>query len=175
MTPISIPTETDPGVELKVAMASDAPRTRSLLERYLRELSAHREIPSGAREAADYPYLDAYWSEPGRHPFLILQGAEVVGFIFVRDPSSTGRDVHELSEFYVKAECRRNGIGHRAVLALWSQFPGRWELQVHTRNAGALQFWRVCTESIAEGSVEVRNVEADDGPRQQFEFQVGLG
>jgi predicted acetyltransferase len=65
-----------------------------MLDRYLSELSGHREVPVGATDSASYPYLDAYGSEPGWHAFLIRSGEQAVGFAFIRDPASTGSAAH---------------------------------------------------------------------------------
>ena len=76
-------------VELAVARLCDARSIEVLLSEYLRELSEHREVPVGATDSAAYQFFDAYWSEPGRHPFLVRRGTQTAGFAFVRDPAST--------------------------------------------------------------------------------------
>lgn len=163
----------DTGIELVAASSSDARLISSLLDEYLRELSQHRDVPIGATDSANYRYLGAYWSEPGRHAFLIKQGSLEVGFAFVRDPTSTRAAVHELAEFYINPESRRLGIGRHAALAIWNRFPGEWELQVHSRNAGAVQFWTSCAEQAQGIPPEIREVQAEDGQRLQLNFSVG--
>jgi predicted acetyltransferase len=159
-------------IELEEAGESDARLIQSLLDAYLGELSTHRDIAVGATDSASYRYLDAYWSEPGRHAFLIRAGGLVVGFAFVRGPISTKCAVHELSEFYVKPESRRLGVGRRAVGAIWSRFPGEWELQVHARNSAAIRFWASRTAAEANSRPQVHEVQARDGERIQFNFRV---
>ncbi len=159
-------------IELVVAGSSDADLIDSLLDEYLLELSNHRDVPSGATTSASCPYLDAYWSEPGRHAFIIQHGGHTVGFALIRDPISTGSAVHQLAEFYIKPERRRLGIGRRAVCALWKRFPGQWELQIHTRNVAAVQFWESCIKAVTSGPPQVREVQGRDGRRVQFNFSV---
>ena len=67
-------------IVVAAANGSDGSLIESLLDEYLRELSNHRDVPSGATDSASYPYLGAYWSEPGRHAFLIRCGGHAVGF-----------------------------------------------------------------------------------------------
>ncbi len=160
-------------VELIEARGSDSRLIETLLDDYLQELSGYREVSVGATDAATYPYLDAYWSEAGRHAFIIQWRGTTVGFVFVRDPDSTGSSVHELSEFYIEPESRRLGIGRRAVAAIWRRFPGEWEFQVHARNTVALQFWTSCAKAEANGVLQVRDVQARDGGRVQFNLRVG--
>ncbi len=159
-------------IQLTEAAQSDAGLLRAMLDRYLRELGSHREVPVGATDAASYAYLDAYWSEPGRHAFFIRSGARVVGFALIRDPGSTGSDAHQLAEFFVEPGSRRLGIGGRAAAAIWKRFPGSWELQVHARNAAAVRFWSSSAEVATGKAPQVHEVQAPDGRRIQFNFRV---
>ena len=156
--------------ELVVAGSLDADLINLLLDEYLLELGSYRDIPNGATNSASYPYLDAYWSEPGRHVFIIQHGGHSVGFALIRDPTSTKSAVYQLAEFYIKPESRRLGIGRRAVRAIWKRFPGQWELQVHTRNSAAVQFWESCLEAVTSEPPKVREVQGRDGRRIQFHF-----
>ena len=160
-------------VELVVAVESDAGLIESLLDDYLRELSEHRDAPVGATDATDYPYLDAYWSEPGRHAFIIKCRGSAVGFAFIRDPSSTRSDSHQVAEFYIKPGNRRLGIGLYAALAIWERFSGEWELQVHARNSDAVRFWASCVQAETSEPPQVQELQTEDGRRLQFNFRVG--
>lgn len=159
-------------VDLVEASRSDTSELELLLDEYLKELSSYREVPVGATDAASYPYLEAYWPEKGRHAFLLKRSGYVVGFALGRDPSSTDSDVYEFAEFYIKPEYRRHGAGHSAVLAIWQQFPGRWELQFHAQNRSAANFWMLCAEATATGSPQVSKVQSRDGRRIQLNFNI---
>ncbi len=160
-------------IELAIAGSSDTDLINSLLNEYLLELSSYQDVPSEATSSASYPYLDAYWSEePGRHAFIIQRGGHSVGFALIRDPTSTKSVVYQIAEFYIKPESRRLGIGRRAVRAIWRRFPGKWELQVHTRNSTAVQFWESCLKAVTSEPPKVREVQGRDGRRIQFHFSV---
>ena len=159
--------------ELVRASRSNSRQIESLLDDYLGELSNYRDVSIGATSSVNYPYLDAYWSEVGRHIFLIQYSEQVVGFAFIRDPSSTESVAHQVTEFYVRPDSRRLGIGRRAVLEIWKLFPGQWELQVHARNTAAVRFWESCIETEANGNPQPREVKASDGRRLQFNFRIG--
>ena len=162
----------DTAIELVAASGSDAGLIELLLDEYLGELSAHRDLPIGATDSDSYPHLDAYWSDPGRHAFIIQRGDQAVGLALIRDPTSTASAVHQLAEFYIKPENRRLGVGRRAILAIWKRFPGQWELQVHARNSAAVQFWESCAEAATSEAPQVCEVQARDGRRVQFSFLV---
>ena len=159
-------------IRLAEARRSDARLIESMLDEYLRELSSHREVRVGATGSASYPYLDAYWAEPGRHAFMIRSSGRVVGFAFIRDPGSTGSARHQLAEFYIKPESRRLGIGRRAAAAIWQRFPGQWELEVQARNSAAVRFWAACAEAETGEAPQVNEMQGADGRRIQFSLQV---
>jgi predicted acetyltransferase len=159
-------------IELTAATQSDVGVIRAMLDHYLGELSGHREVPVGATNSASYPYLDAYWSEPGRHAFLIRSGGRVVGFALIRDPDSTGSATHQLAEFFIEPESRRLGIGRGAAAAIWQRFPGQWELRVHARNAAAVRFWSSSAEAASGSAPQIHEIDALDGRCIQFSFHV---
>ncbi len=134
-------------VELVKADHSNSRQIESMLDDYLGELNNYREVSIGATSSANYQHLDAYWSEVGRHIFLIQYSKQVVGFAFIRGPDSTESVTHQVAEFYVRPDSRRLGIGRSAVLEIWKLFPGQWELQVHTQNTAAIQFWVSCIDT----------------------------
>lgn len=158
--------------ELVVAGSSDADLINSLLDEYLLELGGYQDIPSGTTTSAPYPYLDAYWSELGRHAFIIQYGGRSVGFALIRDPTSTKSAVYQLAEFYIKPESRRRDIGRRAVCAILKRFPGQWKLQVHTRNSAAVQFWESCIKAAASELPQRREIQTRNGWHIQFHFSV---
>jgi predicted acetyltransferase len=84
-----------------------------------------------------YPYLDHYWTEPDRHPFLIMSGEHVAGFTLVR-----AGDPHSIAEFLVLPKYRRGGIGTTAAREVFAMFPGRWDVHQIAGNDGATAFWR---------------------------------
>ena len=159
-------------VELVEAGRADRAVIIALLDECLRELAVYRERAVGASDARSYPYLDAYFSEQGRHAFLIRSHEEIVGLALIRDPVSTGRSASQVAEFYVKPVSRRLGCGREAVASIWRRFPGPWELQIHARNAAALRFWTSCAAALARKPLRVREIDAEDGKRIQFDFYV---
>jgi predicted acetyltransferase len=109
-------------MELVAARGADRHIFARMPDNYLAELAAHRERDVGATDSRNYPYLDAYFSERGRYPFVIRRQGAVAGFSFIRGPASTGR-VWEVAEFYVVPCSRCPGIGKAALASIWWQFP----------------------------------------------------
>src|SRR5215467_5655591 len=84
-----------------------------------------------------YAYLDLYWTEPGRRPYLILVGASIAGMALVREGPP-----HSVAEFLIMPKYRRAGVGTTAARNLLSRHPGRWELHQVPGNERAVAFWR---------------------------------
>jgi predicted acetyltransferase len=119
----------------------------------------------------DYPYLEAYWNEPERTPYLIRVGGHVAGFVLLNAFSHSGLPLdHAVAEFFVVRKHRRDGVGRAAALAAIRPRPGQWELAVARRNTAALPFWRAVAAEVASGAVD--EIDRDDalwnGPIVRF-------
>jgi ribosomal protein S18 acetylase RimI-like enzyme len=119
-------------VTLREATRDDRERLRGLLAEYLFEFDGRTE---------PYPYLEAYWSEPERLPFLIEADGELIGLCLIRIRDG-GWDI---AEFSIRPDHRRSGMGRAAVEAVAERArrAGAAHLQakVHPDNPEALPFW----------------------------------
>lgn len=95
-----------------------------------------RSIGDDARYG--YVYLDAYWTEPGRFPYLIWADAELAGLALLRRLE----EEMTVAEFLVLPKFRRRSVGTRAARALFEQRPGRWRVTEVPGNSAATAFWR---------------------------------
>jgi len=158
-------------VEVRQAGEAERSRIEGMLNDYLAELSQHREICVGATSAAEYRYLNDYWSDKNRFPFTLWANGELVGFAFVRRVEEEEAATFQVAEFFVKPKYRRCGIGRAAVVNIWQMFPGRWDVQVMNRNDSAVRFWKQCISQQAK-SWTVEEIVATDGRRQFFHFEI---
>jgi GNAT superfamily N-acetyltransferase len=95
-----------PSITIEYVAKEDRLVIKSMLDEYLSELG----------DATAYPYLDLYWQESTRFPYLIRVGSEVAGFALVR---KNERDRFEIAEFCVLASFRRRGTGSAAAAAIF--------------------------------------------------------
>ena len=119
-------------VTLREAKLGDRELVRRLLAEYLFEFDAR---------VGPYPYLDAYWTESERQPFLVEADGNVVGLCLVRIRDNGWN----IAEFSVVPEQRRAGVGRAAVDALAERARAAGaaylEAKVHPNNRDALPFW----------------------------------
>jgi predicted acetyltransferase len=124
-------------LEVLEARADDKPVVRRLLELYMHDFSEFTDADVDADGRFGYPYLDLYWTEPERRPFLFRVAGHWAGFAFVR----TGAP-HDMAEFFVVRKHRRTGVGVAAAHKLFAIIPGEWQVRQMTANIGATAFWR---------------------------------
>ena len=150
---------TDARFEVQVCSAAIDHKdvVRQLLELYLHDLSEFTDANVGSHGVYGYFYLDDYWTEPDRHPFLLQVDNHWAGLALVRSGSP-----HDMSEFFVMRKYRRNGVGRAAVQILFDSFPGDWQIRQLAANRPATRFWR----SVIPVPFEEDNIEM--GPRQRF-------
>jgi predicted acetyltransferase len=131
-----------PNADTETDISRAQPGERSLIagmmQVYLRDLSVHTGQRAAGNGRFQYPYLDAYWSAPDRHAFLIRSNRNVVGFALVREiPGGT-----TMAEFFIKPEFRRQGHGRIAAQAIFRMFPGKWAVRQQITNSDGQAFWR---------------------------------
>ncbi len=102
------------------------------------------------RHRREHPHEDeifANWfSNDQSHPLVVLKGADPVGFALVTRPRipAAGEPAadYRMSEFFVRKQYRRVGMGRDAATLIFDRFAGNWEIVEYLRNPGAVAFWR---------------------------------
>lgn len=124
---------------------------------YLQEMARFEEDADAEGELS-YPYLDHYWREPDRIPYVIRENHQDSGFALVRFVRSgdTTPDYHSIAEFYIQPEFRRGGLGARTAEEILSEFTGIWLVQVLEHNHAARKFWEAVLQPYCEPSFEDR-------------------
>lgn len=118
-----------------------------------------------------YKYLDHYWTEPGRHPFIVRVDGKIAGFALVRDSINTG-DCHHIAEFFIMRKYRRTGIGRTVAHRVFDMFPGAWRVNQTEGNHPAQAFWRKIIGEYTGGRFEEIRIPSWDGPTQEFESRT---
>jgi predicted acetyltransferase len=115
---------------------------------------------------ADSPREDeifANWfSNDQAHPLVIAKGVESVGFSLVtrpRIPGSGGVKAADfrMSEFFIRKDHRRSGIGREAATLIFDRFAGEWEIVEYQRHPGSVAFWRRVLAGYCRGDFTERS------------------
>jgi predicted acetyltransferase len=163
-------------IEAAVDIVPAAPEEQSvlanLLELYSHDFSELYDIDLGADGRYGYTPLPLYWTEPGRHPFLVRLDGTLAGFVLVKRGSEVSRDpdVWDLAEFFIVRRHRRRRLGLHVAHHVWRRFPGRWEVRVMPANRAAQAFWARAIREWTSDVVSSVPVERDGKSWQLFAF-----
>jgi predicted acetyltransferase len=124
--------------------------------------------------SAGNPHQDeifANWfSNDQSHPLLILKGRDSVGFALVTRPriAAAGEKTanYRMSEFFVRNQHRRAGIGRDAATLIFDRFAGEWEIVEYLRHPGSVAFWRHVIALYSAGHYTERSQNGE--VRQRF-------
>ena len=142
-------------VQTAAAGREDKAVMGNMLELYNHDLSEYEDSDLDQHGLYGYDWLDAYWTDPTRHPFLIRVDGRLAGLALVNRHSNTGADIdYAMAEFFVVRRYRRQGVGRRAALDILQQLPGRWEITILERNQPALAFWQQVVAQHTGGCYE---------------------
>ena len=164
-------------VEISPTAYQEKSIIRNLMQYYLGEFSQISDVKLDNTGQFKSRYLDHYWTEPDRYPFLLKVQGELAGFVLLRrgtyfpqklDSDQTGMLI---AEFFVMKGYRRQGVGTRAALDSFARFPGRWEIAQKTSNNAGQSFWRAVVNTYCGGEFKEYVLDNDSwcGPVQVFD------
>jgi len=149
----------------------------NLLELYAHDFSEFHALELRSDGRFGYCGLSLYWSEPGRHPFLVWVEGKLAGLILVKRGSEISGDemVWDVVEFFVLRGYRRRGIGTRIAHEVWRRFPGQWEVRVMESNLVARDFWAHAISTLTGQAIKPVRVEKDGRSWTLFSFESKRG
>lgn len=127
-------------VEINVAALEEKFILRNLLELCLHDYSEFTNKNISDYGLFDYPYLDHYWTDPDRYPFLIRVERKLAGFALVHKVGEPA--TYSVTEFFILRKYRHQGLGQVVAHQIFDMFPGRWRVRQDVENADAQLFWR---------------------------------
>lgn len=159
-------------VDLSRVSRSEKPILRHLLQLYLHDFSEFMPCDVSRHGLFSYPYLDLYWTEAGRYPYLIRVDGRIAGFILVNSHTYLDGppETKAIAEFFIMRAYRRRHVGAQAARLVFSLFPGPWEVQETHANTVAQAFWRKVLSDYTGGDFDEVLLDDDrwKGPVQRF-------
>ncbi len=133
-------------VNIYLARASieEQPTLEEFLQAYLRELASFDPNIAHGSGRLEYHWLDEYWRDNDRFPYLIRLKNTPVGFVLVRarGQAEVGDWDWQIAEFSIAPEFRKRGFGERIIHQILKNRPGVWEISYHFANKPAQLFWQ---------------------------------
>jgi len=159
-------------MEIKLEKASIEQKSilRNLMELYNYDFTEFDPEDVNEYGLYGYKYLDHYWTEEDRFPFLIRVNNNWAGFVLVRKTgmNSKGNDIYSIAEFFIMKKYRKMGVGKEVAQIVFDTFKGEWKIRQIEENIPAQHFWRnVISKYTNDNFDDIRETEWD-GPVQRF-------
>ena len=158
-------------IEVLPAALQDKPLLQRMMELYQYDFSEFDGADLDAHACYGYAYLDHYWVDDGRFPFLARVDGKLAGFVLVSDHALLPGNERSISEFFILRKYRQQDVGKHVAYWIFDNFPGKWEVQQIAANLPAQRFWRSVIASYTQGQykeIEVHD-ERWDGVVQYFD------
>ena len=110
-------------------------------------------------------YVDLYWKEENRNPYLLTCDGKIAGFVLQR---FNEENMQEIGEFFVLNEYRKNGAGAFMANKMFDMYKGKWEIRTLLKNERAQSFWRKVVKNASNDNYTEKLIR--DNTRYAFYF-----
>lgn len=161
-------------VTLHEATSDDLRVVKNLVPYYIYDMSEHMGWPCTADgRFGGCDDLESYWSELGKHAFILRAGSEPAGFVLILAKHDDRTVDYSVTDFFVLRRFRRQGVGDRVARQLFDRFRGHWKIEQFVDNTPAVSFWRKVVERYTGGRFDTGTGESPWGPLNVLRFQSG--
>ena len=94
-------------------------------------------------------YIELYWKEEKRHPYILKYNGELAGFVLERFNED---DTNEIAEFFVLNKFRKLGAGTFMAKEMFKRYKGKWEIRTLLKNKRAQEFWRKVVKEVSNNN-----------------------
>jgi predicted acetyltransferase len=156
-------------IEIQEVAQEDKPVLRALMELYQYDYSEFSGDDVSDHGQFGYRYLDQYWTEEGRQPFVVRLDGKLGGLVLVRSYlTDSGQTGHVIAEFFIMRKYRRQGVGRRVAHMMFDRFPGEWSVSQEDINPTAQRFWRQVIGEYTGGKYTEIHLEDRGRTEQHF-------
>ena len=111
-------------------------------------------------------YIDLYWKEDNRFPYILKCDSKLGGFVLVR---LNEEGFYEIGEFFVLRKYRNIGAGTFMAQQIFNKYHGKWEIRTLLKNKKAQEFWRNVIKEISNDNYKECLIR--DNSRYAFYFE----
>lgn len=138
-------------VQLKQVSLEQKAIIEKLLKIYLFELNKINDRDN--KKDTGYRYLDLYWIEPERIPYLIYADGKLAGFVLVNEyvVLNENKGAKAIAEFFILSKFRKKELGMKVAFKIFDKFQGKWEIVASKENLVAEKFWDKVIRQYTKG------------------------
>ena len=125
---------------------------RHLLELYDHDMSEWEQTDVNEAGLYGYKYLDYYWTEEGRYPYLVTADGNYCGFALVK--TAFERPGYTIAEFFIMRKYRKRGLARNLLEYVHKCHPGEWIHSAHLNNFVSQAMCRKVFPTLAIGGVK---------------------
>ncbi len=129
-------------IDVSQASIDDKPLIQRMMELYQYDFTEFENSDLDSHGCFGYPWLDHYWSEKGRYPFVVRVDGKLAGFVLVNQQTYLPDSEWAVSEFFIMRKYRGHGVGKAVAFSVFDRFRGKWEVHEVECNAPSQHFWR---------------------------------
>ncbi len=119
-------------------------------QKYLYEMTSYYPDEMDQQGNYHYGYFDAYFSDPERKAFFILNDEKMIGFVMLNPYSAIGHHPdYTIAEFTIFPSYRRKHYAFDAAKLILANYRGQWEIKYNEKNLGAKNLWTTVTASYS--------------------------
>lgn len=157
-------------IQLQRASIDQKHILRNLLELYNYDFTEFDQEDVNEYGLYGYKYLDHYWTDEDRYPFLINVNNKWAGFVLVRRTGVNldGNNIYSIAEFFIMKKYRNAGVGKKIAIKIFDIFKGEWKVGQIENNIPAINFWRNVISEYTNGNYNEIREDGWDGPKQRF-------
>jgi len=156
-------------MEIRLATLQEKAILRNMFELYIHDLSEFIDIDLDEHGCYGYKFLDHYWTEGNRYPYLVRVNGRLAGFAMVRRTAEEPVQ-YLMAEFFIVRKYRMLGIGKEVAEALFARHPGHWQVSQEIRNTAAQHFWYTVISAHTKGQF----TRYEDHNRVHLQFTISI-
>ena len=126
---------------------------RHLLELYVHDMSEWEQTDVNEAGLYGYKYLDHFWTEDGRYPYLMTADGHYCGFAFVRTAPVQG-EYNSIAEFFIMRKYRKHGLARHLLEYVHEHHLGEWSHSAHINNLVSQAMCRKVFPALAVDGVQ---------------------
>ncbi len=111
-------------------------------------------------------YVERYWQEVNRHPYILKCDNELAGFVLQR---FNEENMNEIAEFFILNKYRKMGAGTFMANKMFELYKGKWEVRTLIKNEKAQKFWRNTIRNFTNNNFEEKYIR--NNSRLAFYFE----